>query len=155
MKPKLVACGLALGMAAASVAFAQVKVDDPWIRATVPQQSATGAFMKLTATVPLRLVAASSPAAGVVEVHAMSMEGGVMKMRAVAALDLAPGRTTELAPGGYHVMFLDLRRQVKAGDEVPLTLVFEDAKQKRSSVSVKVPARALGEPAAASASQPR
>jgi copper(I)-binding protein len=155
MTLKLDACALAFGMAAASVAFAQVKVDDPWIRATVPQQGATGAFMKLTAAVPLRLVAASSPAAGVVEVHAMSMEGGVMKMRAVAALDLAPGRTTELAPGGYHVMFLDLRKQVKAGDEVPLTLVFEDLNRRRSSVAVKVQARALGEPAAATASQPR
>ena len=112
-------------------ASAQVTVSEPWVRATVPQQKATGAFMKLQSAQDAKLISAKSPAAGIVEVHEMAMEGGVMKMRAVDGLALPMGKAVELKPGGYHVMLMDLKSQVKEGDAVPLTLVFEtkDGKQ--------------------------
>ena len=81
----------------AGSALAQtVKVEEPWVRGTVAQQKATGAFMRLTADKNARLVAVSSPVAGVVEIHEMAMEKDVMKMRAIPGLDLPAGRTTEL-----------------------------------------------------------
>jgi periplasmic copper chaperone A len=130
-------------LAAHAVAQPAVDVKQPWVRATVAQQSATGAFMQLTAASDLRLVAAQSPVAGVVEVHEMAMENQVMKMRAVPHLPLPAGKTVELKPGGYHVMLMDLKTQVKAGETVPLTLVFENASGQRQSLELKAPVRAL------------
>lgn len=121
-----------------------VKVDDAWVRGTVAQQKATGAFMRLTPEKNARLVAASSPVAGVVEIHEMAMENDVMKMRQIPGLDLAAGRTTELKPGGYHVMLMDLKQQMKGGDVVPITLVFEDDAKKRFTQEIKAPVTALG-----------
>jgi copper(I)-binding protein len=118
------ACATAVAAASLSLsAYAQVTVKDPWVRATVSQQKATGAFMQLTAAQDSRLIEAKSPVAGVVEVHEMSMEKDVMKMRAVPSLDLPAGKMVELKPGGYHVMLMDLKQQMKEGDTVPLTLV--------------------------------
>lgn len=124
-------------------AHAQVSIKDPWVRATVSQQKATGAFMQITSTQDARLVEARSPVAGVVEVHEMTMEKDVMKMRAVPALDLPAGKAVELKPGGYHVMLMDLKQQMKAGDTVPLTLVVEGKDKKRSSVEVKATVKPL------------
>lgn len=129
------------------IAIAQVNVKDAWVRATVPAQKATGAFMQLTAPAGARLVEARSPAAAIVEIHEMAMDNNVMKMRAISGLDLPAGRTVDLKPGGYHVMLIDLKGQLKAGDAVPLTLVFEDKDKKRQSVEVKATARPLAEPA--------
>ncbi len=103
---------------AAPAAFAQATVRDPWVRATVPQQKATGAVMRITSPQDARLVAASSPIAGAVEFHQMAMEKDVMKMRAVRAIALPAGKTVELKAGGYHVMLLELKRQVKEGETV-------------------------------------
>ena len=131
----------ALVMAVA--AQAQVSVKDAWVRATVPQQKATGAFMQLVSAKDARLVEARSPVAGVVEIHEMAMVDQVMKMRAVPALELPAGKAVELKPGGYHVMLLDLKGQVKDGDMVPLTLVVEGRDGKRQTLELKVPARPL------------
>jgi periplasmic copper chaperone A len=122
-------------------AFAQVKVDDPWVRATVAPQKATGAFMQLTAAKALKVVAASSPVAGVVEIHEMKMDDGVMKMRAVDALPLPAGQAVTLKPGSYHVMLMDLKAPIKAGQTVPLTLTVEGEDGKRTAVEVKAQAR--------------
>jgi copper(I)-binding protein len=126
-------------------AIAQVAVDvkDPWVRATVAQQKATGAFMQLTAKSDSKLVEAKSPVAGVVEIHEMAMEKDVMRMRQVPGLALPAGKTVELKPGGYHVMLMDLKAQVKEGDTVPVTLVFEGKDGKRESIEIKAPARPL------------
>ncbi|AUL99696.1 hypothetical protein B4966_05605 [Rhodocyclaceae bacterium] len=132
---------------AASSVFAQVQVADPWVRATVAQQRATGAFMRLTAAQDARLIAAQSPAAKIVEIHEMKMEGEVMKMRAIDALDLPAGKTVELKPGGYHVMLIDLNAQLKEGDVVPLTLVVEGKDGKREQVDLTAPVRPLATPA--------
>jgi periplasmic copper chaperone A len=131
----------ALVMVAA--AQAQVSVKDAWVRATVPHQKATGAFMQLTAAHDARVVEASSPVAGIVEIHEMAMVKDVMKMRAVDVLELPAGKTVELKPGGYHVMLMDLKGQVKDGDTVPLTLVVEGRDGKRQSLEIKAMARPL------------
>jgi len=124
-------------------AFAQtVEVKDAWARATVQGQMATGAFMKLTSKEGSRLVAASSPVAGVTEVHEMVMDNNVMKMRAVPGLDLPAGKAVELKPGGYHVMLMDLKAPLKKDTTIPLTLVFKDARGVESRTELKVPVNA-------------
>ncbi len=146
-KPQLIKRTLAASLLAlTATAWAQGTVDisDPWVRATVPQQMATGAFMQITSPEGGKLVKASSPVAGVVEVHEMSMDNGVMKMRAIAnGLELPAGKAVELKPGGYHVMLMDLKQQVKEGEEVPLTLVFEGADGKTTEQSINAPVRAM------------
>lgn len=135
---------LILSLALAGVAHAQVAVDAPWVRATVPQQTATGAFMRLTASRDLRLIGARSDVAQNTEVHEMAMQGQMMRMREVAAVPLPRGQAVALAPGGYHVMLIGLKRPLSAGDQVTLTLTFEDAGGKRSEQTVQAPVRPLG-----------
>jgi periplasmic copper chaperone A len=131
-----------------TAALAQTTVKDPWVRGTVPQQKATGMFAQITSAKGGKLVSASSPVAGVVEIHEMSMEGNVMKMRAIPGLDLPAGKAVELKPGGYHVMLMDLKQTIKAGDTVPVTLVVEGADKKRETIEVKAPVRELGQASA-------
>ncbi|MGE4240308.1 copper chaperone PCu(A)C [Ramlibacter sp.] len=116
-----------------------VKIEGAWARASVQGQSGTGAFMRITASEPLSLVGVSSPVAGVAEVHEMKMEGDVMKMRALPALALAPGKTVELKPGGYHLMLMSLKSPLKPDSQVPLTLTFRDAQGRQSALDLSVP----------------
>ena len=144
MKTKLFKVAALIGASLLSLsAVAQVTVKDPWVRGTVAEQKATGAFMALTAAADSKLVGAASPLAGTVEIHEMAMDQNVMKMRPVAALALPAGRTVELKPGGYHVMLMDLKAPLKAGDAVLLTLTVENAAGKRSNVEVQAQVRAL------------
>jgi len=129
-----------------AAAFAQTTVKDAWVRGTVEQQKASGAFMQITSAGGGKLLSVSSPVADVAEVHEMAMEGTTMRMRAVASLELPAGRAVELKPGGYHVMLMDLKQQLKAGDTVPLTLVVEGKDGKRETLQVQAPVRALGAP---------
>jgi len=122
---------------------APVKVEDAWVRATVPNQHATGVFMRLTSPEAGRLIAVESDAAKHVEVHEMAMQDDVMKMRQVPAIALPAGQPVELKPGGYHVMLIDLARQITPGDHIDVTLIVEDAKQQQHRVPVSVEARAL------------
>ena len=128
-------------------AFAQVQVSEPWVRATVPQQKVSGAFMQLSSPKDMRLVDIRSPVAGVVEIHESISDKGVAKMRPVVGIALPAGKTVEFKPGGYHVMLLDLKRQLKAGESVPLTLVLEGKDRKRLTVEVKAAVRPLNTPA--------
>jgi hypothetical protein len=130
-------------------ALAQTTVKDAWVRGTVAQQKATGAFMSITSAGGAKLLSAASPAAGVVEIHEMVMDGNTMKMRAVAALDLPAGKAVELKPGGYHVMLLDLKAPLGAGQTVDLTLVVEGKDGKQETIALKAPVRALGDAGAA------
>ncbi len=124
--------------------MAQVTVKDPWVRATVSAQKATGAFMQITSAQDARLVEVKAPVAGVIEIHEMKMEKDVMKMRALlGGLELPAGKGVELKPGGYHVMLMDLKQQMKEGDIVPVTLVIEGKDKKRTMVEVKAPVRPL------------
>jgi len=137
----LITAGLAMARPAhaQSASSAAVTVDGAWARPTVPGQKGTGAFMRITAKDGAKLVGASSSAAGVVEVHEMKMDGGVMKMRPVPALDLPAGQTVELKPGGYHVMLMDLKNTLPKDSTVPLTLLFKDARGNDSRLELKVP----------------
>ncbi len=139
---------ISLTVAALSLAFASgaalaqpVEVKDAWARASVQGQKASGAFMKITAKDGAQLVGVASPVAGVAEVHEMKMEGDIMKMRAAPTLDLPAGKTVELKPGGYHVMLMDLKTPLLKDTQVPLTLVFKDAKGVESRLEVQVPVR--------------
>jgi copper(I)-binding protein len=131
-------------LACASAAQAQVQVNGAWARPALQGQMATGAFMTLTSSDGARLVGVSSSVAGVVEIHEMVMEGSVMKMRPVSGLDLPAGRSVELKPGGYHVMLMDLKRPLQAGERVPLELRIEtrDKRLVTQPIQVEVSTRA-------------
>jgi len=133
---------IALAVTAFS-ATAQPVITEPWIRGTVAQQKATGMFAQITHPKGAKLIGASSPVAGVVEIHEMAMDGDVMRMRAVPLLDLPAGKRVELRPGGHHLMLMDLKQQMKPGESVPVTLVFEGADKKRESVEIKAAVKAL------------
>jgi copper(I)-binding protein len=124
-------------------AAADVTVTEAWVRGTVPAQKATGAFMKVKSTSDAKIVAASSPAAKLVEVHEMSMKDNVMQMRAIDALALPAGKTVELKPGGYHVMLLDLVKPLAKGDTVPIILTVEGKDGKRTTAEVKAEVRSV------------
>lgn len=121
---------------------APVRVDGAWARATVAGQSGTGAFMALTAAQDLKLVAVLSPAAAVAEVHEMKLEGDVVRMRAVPALELRAGKTVQFKPGGYHLMLMDLKAPLVKDTEVPVTLVFRDLKGVESRLALQLPVAA-------------
>jgi len=123
--------------------FAQMKADDAWIRATVPGQTATGMFVRLTSDQDVRLIAVSSPVAGLGEIHEMTMDGEVMKMRAVDGIDLPAGQTVELKPGGLHIMLLDLKEPLQEGQNVLVSLVIEKSEEVLETVQMEVPVRAL------------
>jgi len=118
---------------------APVAVQDAWARVTVAGQQAGGVFMRMQATEPLRLVGGSSPVAGAVEIHEMKLEGDVMRMRPLRELALPAGKAVELRPGGLHVMLQDLKAPLLAGSQVPLTLVFRDARGAERKLELQVP----------------
>ena len=123
---------------------AHVAAEGAWARASVAGQQATGAFVRLTAKEPLRLVGVRTPAAAVGEIHEMKMEGDVMRMRALDGLDLPAGQTVELKPGGLHLMFQQLKAPLQEGTQVPVTLVFQDAKGEESRLHLQVPVQRMG-----------
>lgn len=139
----LVLLGLALP------ALAQTTVSDAWVRASVPHQQSTGAFMTLTANSDSKLVGVASKVAKSVQVHEMTMNGDVMGMREVKTVELPAGKAVTLDPNGLHVMLMGLHDQVKEGDKVPLTLTIEDAKGARETVDVQAEVRALSAEAGA------
>ena len=118
---------------------AHVQAQHAWARASVQGQQATGAFVQLTAQEPLQLVGVQTPAAALAEVHEMRMDGDVMRMRPIASLDLPKGQMVELKPGGYHLMFQQLKAPLQAGTQVPVTLVFQDAQGAISRLHLEVP----------------
>ena len=132
----LLAACLTMSMSASQ---AQVVVTGAWVRATVPNQQATGAFMQLLSKKDTTLVSARSDIAGIVEVHEMKMENDVMRMRAVDGLKLPANQLVELKSGGYHLMMMDLKKQMKVGTEAQITLVFKNAKGDSETTFVHAP----------------
>ena len=128
--------------ALAQNAKSEPRIVDAWVRTTVPGQSVSGAYMQIKSGAALKLVKAESPAASLVEIHNMSMTNGVMSMAAVQAVDIPIGKVVELKPGGYHIMLMQVKAPIKAGDAVPLTLTFEDGRKQRHSVTVSAKAQA-------------
>jgi copper(I)-binding protein len=123
-------------------AHAQTSVKDAWVRGTVANQKTSGMYAQIVSAGGGKLVSAASPLAGVVEIHEMAMDGNVMKMRAVPAVELPAGKVVELKPGGHHVMLMELKQELKAGDSVPVTLVVEGADGKRETVEVTATVKA-------------
>jgi copper(I)-binding protein len=142
MKTKFFAGAMAL-MSFAAAVQAQVTVNDPWVRATVPAAKASGAFMQIQSAQDARLVEVRSTVAGMAEIHQMGMENNVMKMQQVNGIDLPAGKTVELASGGYHIMLMQLKRQLKAGETVPLTLVVQKKDKKLETIELNVAVRPL------------
>jgi len=133
----------------ASAAWAQdyklgsLEISQPWTRATAPTAKAGGGFVTITnkGTTPDRLIAARSPTSAKAEIHEMKMDGNVMRMRKLdKGLEIPPGATVELKPGGFHVMFMGLKAPLAKDQRVPITLVFEKA----GSVDVDMKVEAMG-----------
>jgi copper(I)-binding protein len=120
---------------------------DPWSRATPKGATVAGGYMKIknTGSTPDRLIGGSSDVASKFEVHEMKMENGVAKMRPIKdGLEIKPGDTVELKPGSFHIMLVDLKKPLTAGDQIKATLVFEKA----GKVNVEYDVLAMGaEPA--------
>ena len=132
---------IATSILVTSFAAAQsVTISNPWARATVQGQKATGAFMTVTAKEDAKLVAASTPVAGITEIHEMKMDKDVMKMSALPnGLDLPAGKSVDLKPGGFHIMLMDLKMPLTKDIAVPLTLTFQDATGKKTQQVVQIP----------------
>ena len=130
-----------------------LQISQPWSRATPKGATVAGAYLKITnnGTTPDRLVGGSSPVAGRFEVHEMTMDNGVMKMRPLkGGLEIKPGQSVELKPGSYHIMLLDLKQPLQKGEHVKGTLTFEKA----GSVDVDYMVVGVGETAGTASSAP-
>ncbi|MBU0499811.1 MAG: copper chaperone PCu(A)C [Gammaproteobacteria bacterium] len=117
-----------------------VSAKDPYVRAVPPGMANSAAFMQLNNgdKGDHALVAAESPVAQTVELHTHVQEGGMMMMRKIEKIDLPAGQTVALQPGGLHVMLIGLVKELKPGDQVELTLVYEDGSKSRVSAPVKM-----------------
>jgi len=142
----VIAALLSVGCGAASAAdytVGAIKIAQPWVRETPKGAKVGGGYMTITntGTASDRLVGGATPAAGRFEIHLMSMDGGVMKMRQLEnGIEIKPGETVELKPSGLHVMLMDLRQPLAKGAEIKGTLRFEKA----GSVDVVFPVQAMG-----------
>ena len=135
---------LVVAIGCAQTATAQVVVSGAWVRGTVEGQTSTVAYMRLKSDAAARLVSVSTPLAARCAVHQMTMDGNLMRMHAVDSLQIPAGGTVELAPGQQHLMLEGLKRELKEGESVALTLQFVDASGARQTVQVQAPVQALG-----------
>jgi periplasmic copper chaperone A len=129
-----------------------LKIDHPWSRPTPPGAPTAAGFLAITNTgmAPDRFLGGSSPVVDHIEVHQMSLIGGVMRMRPLAdGLELAPGATVRLAPGGFHLMLIGPKQAFRIGDRIPATLRF--ARAGRIQVEFEVQAEAPAEAQAGTA----
>lgn len=120
---------LAASSASKFLQLPYIKIENVWAQATLPGQQVSAAFLTLTASQPGQLLAVSSPIAGRTEIHSMNMDAqGVMRMRAIEALDLEVNKVTQLKPGGYHVMLFDLKQPLVSGQKIPLQITLKMSK---------------------------
>lgn len=133
----------ALPAAAHDYKLGTLEIGNPWTRATPPSAQSGGGFLTITnkGTTSDRLTAVRSTASTTVEIHEMKMDGNVMRMRELEkGVEIAPGATVELKPGGYHIMFMNLKAPFTKDGKIPATLVFEKA----GSIDVELDVAALG-----------
>lgn len=132
-----VATTLAAMVATAAVAqTGQIEVTNAWARATPGGAAIGAAYLTIVSPVADRLIGASSPVAKNAELHTMTMQGGIMKMRPIAGINLPAGKAVTLSPGGMHIMLTGLTAPLKEGQNFPLTLSFKKAGSKEVSVAV-------------------
>jgi periplasmic copper chaperone A len=146
MKSVLLAAVLAFAAGAASAhdyKAGSLEIQHPWSRATPKGATVAGGYLKIVnnGTTPDRLIGGSTAAAPKFEIHEMSMDGGVMKMRALPkGIEIKPGQTVELKPGGYHLMFVGITAPLEQGKRVKGTLEFEKA----GKIEVEYAVEAIG-----------
>ena len=158
MKTRLLALALMLATAGAAAAHdykaGSIEIAHPWSRATPQGATVAAGYLAVTnrGSTPDRLVGGSFTGASSVELHEMSMDNGVMRMRALnGGLEIKPGATVELKPSGVHMMFLGLKQRLQQGERVKATLVFQNA----GTVPVEFTVEGMGGPAAPAGQQPR
>ncbi|HUX91936.1 MAG TPA: copper chaperone PCu(A)C [Gallionellaceae bacterium] len=135
--------GVAALLFAAQVQAGEVSVSDAWSRATAPGQEVGMVGLVVTSQKDARLIAVSSPASSTAEIHTMTMDNGVMKMRQIEALPLSAKKPATLGPGGNHLMLIGLKQALKPGDTVELTLTVQFADNSTEKVNVKAQVRPL------------
>jgi copper(I)-binding protein len=131
---------LATPVRAEDVKAGDLVITQAWSRATPTGAKVAGGYLTVEnkGSAADKLIAGSADVAGKVEIHEMAMDGGVMKMRPLdQGLVIEPGKTVKLAPGGFHIMLMDLKSQLKQGEKVPLTLQFEKAGKVNVSLDVQ------------------
>jgi hypothetical protein len=148
LKTLLITAGITLSSAVLAqgvtktVATNAIKIEDAYTRATVPGQQVAGGFLRIEnkGNIADQLISASSPIAGEVQLHEMAMDGNVMKMRQVKDIAVPAGGAVELKPGGLHLMFMNIKTPLTAGETVSVKLKFSKA----GEVEVKMPVNAMG-----------
>lgn len=122
-----------------SQASDEVTINDPYVRAVPPGQKISAAFLQLdnASDTMQSIVSASSPAAGVVELHTHIHDNGMMKMRRIEKIDIPAKGQTVLKPGGLHIMLINLKNNLKPGQEVSVTLKFSDGSEKTFTAPVR------------------
>lgn len=123
----------------------QVSIQNAWVRATNPGQEVGAAYMTLTSATDATLLKIDSDVTDSVEIHSMSMQNGVMKMRMMDKLTLPAGKPYSLAPGGYHLMLFDLKKPLSVGQQVALTLHFKDKNNLTFQQKIIVPVQSSAE----------
>ena len=118
-----------------------VSIIDGWARANAPGQTSGAAYMTFLSAADTTFVRATSTIASSVEIHSMKMDNGVMKMRSLDELPIAAGKPEKLAPGGFHLMFFDLKQQLIAGEQIEVKLSFRDSAGKMTQQTVTLPVK--------------
>lgn len=119
-----------------------IEIKNQWVRASNDGQDVSAAYMTIVSNEDTSLIAIDSDVADVIEIHSMSMENGVMKMRMLDTLDLIADKPTELSPGGFHLMLFDLKKPLTAGKEAHFTLHFKNKAGQEKTISVTSPIKA-------------
>jgi copper(I)-binding protein len=114
-----------------------IEIKDAWARATPGGAATAAVYLTIVPATADRLIGVSTVAAQQAELHSMTMDGGVMKMRQVDAIDLAAGEAVTLKPGGYHIMLSGLAQPLKVGQTFAMTLSFEKAGPREITVTVQ------------------
>ncbi len=154
MSRKLLALAAFLLVAGAAAAqTGSVAVRDAWARATPGKAEIGAAYLTLESPIADRLTGVSTPIAKTAQLHTMTMEGGIMKMRPLAGLDLPAGQEVALKPGATHIMLLGLTEKLRSGQYFPLTLTFEKSGTREVTVGVEK-AGAMGPEKATGAGMP-
>ena len=129
-------------LASCAQADNDVAISNAWVRATAPGQEVGAAYMTLQSARDITLIKTESAAAGSVEIHSMTMNDGVMQMRKMDTLPLSAGKPAKLEPGGFHLMLFDLKKPLKAGEQVEFTLHFKDSAGKTNVMKLSAPIKA-------------
>jgi len=119
-----------------------IEIKNQWVRASNDGQDVSAAYMTIVSNEDTSLITIDSDVTDVIEIHSMSMENGVMKMRMLDTLDLIADKPTELSPGGFHLMLFDLKKPLTAGKEAHFTLHFKNKAGQEKTISITSPIKA-------------